>query len=94
MTTSRDNKSSRRVVIRAGLAIVAAAASGAFVEEARAQQKIPQKLVQYIEQSKKPTQLCSNCVNWVAPNACKIVAGEINPNGWCVSWAPAPKTAS
>ena len=31
---------------------------------------------------------CDKCVNWVAPNACKIVEGQINPKGWCVAYAP------
>ena len=80
--------------MRAGLAIVAGAASAAVASDARAQQKVAQKLVQYVEQSKKSAQFCNNCVSWVAPNNCKIVVGEINPAGWCVSWGPAPKTAS
>jgi hypothetical protein len=32
--------------------------------------------------------MCSGCVNFVAPNACKVVKGVINPNGWCVAYAP------
>jgi hypothetical protein len=27
-------------------------------------------------------------VNFVAPNACKVVSGTILPNGWCVAYAP------
>jgi hypothetical protein len=27
-------------------------------------------------------------VNFVAPNACKVVKGVISPNGWCVAFAP------
>lgn len=26
---------------------------------------------------------CELCVNWQAPNACKLVAGPISPSGWC-----------
>jgi hypothetical protein len=26
---------------------------------------------------------CEACVNWQAPNACKVVAGPISPTGWC-----------
>jgi hypothetical protein len=90
-----ENKASRRVVLQAGLALaVGAAGAATLAGNAKAQQKIAQKLVQYIPQTKKPAQQCSNCVNWVAPNACKIVEGEISPTGWCVSWAPAPKSAS
>jgi len=44
-------------------------------------------LVQY-QQTPKDGQQCSLCVNWQPPNACKVVAGTINPNGWCVAFAP------
>ena len=33
-------------------------------------------------------QHCSVCANFVAPNSCKVVAGKIDPNGWCVAFAP------
>ena len=32
--------------------------------------------------------MCSTCVNFEAPTACKIVAGSISPNGWCIVYAP------
>ncbi len=92
MTKPTNAPAQRRAVLQAGLAIVAGVA--ALPRRAQAQVKVAQKLVQYIPQSKKPTQLCSNCANFVVPNACKIVEGEIAPNGWCVSWSPAPKSAS
>ncbi len=80
-----ENKS-RREMLRTGLMAAAGVtlASGA----ARAQdEKIAQELVQYQEGPKEGAK-CSGCVNWVDPNACKIVAGQINPNGWCVAYAP------
>lgn len=32
---------------------------------------------------------CSNCVQFVAPNSCKIFPGdtEVSPKGYCVAWA-------
>ena len=96
MTKPTDPPASRRAVLQAGLqaGLATAAGAAALSRRAQAQPKIEQKLVQYIPQSKKPTQHCSNCVNFVAPHSCKIVEGEIAPNGWCVSWSPAPKSAS
>ena len=80
-----SNKS-RRTVIRTGLGLVAAGA--AAITSARAQdQKIAQALVQYQEMPKDGAE-CDKCVNWVAPNACKIVEGQINPKGWCVAYGP------
>jgi hypothetical protein len=77
---------SRRNALRAGLALVAGAgaASTAF---AQATEKVAQNLVQY-QQTPKDGQKCSLCVNWQPPNACKVVAGTINPDGWCVAFAP------
>ena len=36
----------------------------------------------------KDGQECDKCAQWVDPNACKIVAGTINPKGYCVAFAP------
>jgi hypothetical protein len=37
---------------------------------------------------------CANCVQFIPPaagqqlGACQIVAGPINPNGWCMAFTP------
>lgn len=81
----QDNKS-RRTLLRTGLAI--AAGTTLAVNAARAQdEKIAQELVQYQNQPKDGQQ-CNKCAQWVAPNACKIVAGVIQPQGYCVAFAP------
>ena len=33
--------------------------------------------------SPKGAARCELCVNWQAPNACKLVSGAISPTGWC-----------
>jgi len=74
-------------MLQAGLAIVAGAT---IAEKATAQeqaQKIDPKLVMY-QQQPKDGQHCAICVQFQPPNACKIVAGEISPNGWCAAFAP------
>ena len=81
----QDNKS-RRFVLRTGLAIAAGTTLAAGA--ARAQdEKIAQELVQYQNQPKDGQQ-CSKCAQWINPNACKIVAGVIQPQGYCVAYAP------
>ncbi len=79
------NGTSRRDMLRIGVMIVAgvAVASGARAED----EKIAQELVQY-QNMPKDGQKCNMCAQWVEPNACKIVAGNINPNGYCVAYAP------
>lgn len=79
-------KTSRRSMLRNG--VMLAVAGLAVAGEARAQdEKIAQSLVQYQTMPKDGAK-CSGCVNYVVPNACKIVAGSINPDGWCVAYAP------
>ncbi|MGD0109109.1 MAG: hypothetical protein ABSC06_39050 [Rhodopila sp.] len=83
MTTRYDDTATRRQIMRAGLAAV-----GSVVAiTARAQDKIAQAQVQY-QPTPKDGNKCSTCVNFEAPAACKIVAGTISPEGWCVAFAP------
>jgi len=79
------NGSSRRDMLRTGMMIATGVAAASV---ARAQdEKIAQELVQYQDQPKEG-QKCNICAQWVEPNACKIVAGKISPNGYCVAYAP------
>ena len=96
MTKRDGSRTSRRSFLQSGATVVAGISIAGVAGEhlAHAQQKMAQKLVQYVIESKKPNQMCSNCVNFISPNACKIVEGEIHPGGWCVAWAPAVKKPS
>jgi hypothetical protein len=82
-----NDTATRRTVLRTGLAVVGGVAAAAAATTARAQDKIAQAQVQYQTTPKDGNQ-CNKCVNWEAPNACKIVAGTIVPTGWCVAFAP------
>jgi hypothetical protein len=31
---------------------------------------------------------CKKCLWWKDPNGCKVVEGEISPQGWCAIWVP------
>jgi len=90
MTEIFKNDPSRRGVLRAGLMIVAGGAAAVAATAARADDndsKVDQSVVQY-QTSPKDGAQCSGCVNFVAPNACKVVKGTISPSGWCVAFAP------
>jgi hypothetical protein len=80
---------SRRGILRAGLMIIAGgaavAASAAHADDSDS--KVDQSVVQY-QTMPKDGAMCSGCVNFVAPAACKVVKGTISPNGWCVAYAP------
>ena len=80
-----DKRNSLRSIACAGLGVLAAGATGT---RARAQDaKAAKDAVQY-QDAPKDGQECDKCVNWVAPNACKIVEGQINPKGYCIAFAP------
>lgn len=85
MTTRSDK--TRRQVLHSGLAVAGGIAAVGVSAQAQAQEKIAQNQVQY-QETPKDGNKCDMCVNWQPPNACKIVAGTINPNGWCVAFAP------
>jgi hypothetical protein len=90
VSVPQDNKT-RRGVLRAGLAavggVIAAGGARAAMGSQLAQDKIAPAQVQY-QTTPKDGQQCDKCVNWVAPNACKIVSGTIAPQGWCIAFAP------
>lgn len=49
--------------------------------------KASQASVQYQTQP-KGEQKCSGCINFIADsNTCKLVDGQISPDGWCILWA-------
>lgn len=49
--------------------------------------KVPQASVQY-QTKPKGEQMCSTCMNFIAESkTCKLVEGNISPQGWCTLWA-------
>jgi len=51
--------------------------------------KVSQAQAQYKGQP-KGDQKCGNCVNFIAgSNTCKVVEGQVSPNGWCMFWVKA-----
>ena len=76
------NRISRRVVITGTVLAVGAAATGAAATRASAQQKISQTNAKY-QDHPNGKQQCDGCIQFQAPNACKIVEGNIDPKGWC-----------
>lgn len=88
MSIRDGDRKTRRTILRGGLAAIGGvAAVAAHAQERLAQDKLAQKAVQY-QTTPKDGQMCSICVNFQPPNACKIVEGTINPNGWCIAFGP------
>jgi hypothetical protein len=80
---------SRRGILQAGAVLLGGTGLMGVAAPALAQdaQKLAHDAVQY-QETPKDGQMCSICVNFVAPAACKIVQSPINPNGWCVAFGP------
>jgi hypothetical protein len=77
--------SRRQLIGRMTLAIGLAGVVGAGLAPRRAlaaPAKLPPNEIGY-QASPKGNARCELCVNWQAPNACKVVAGSISPSGWC-----------
>jgi hypothetical protein len=77
--------SRRQLIGRMTLVIGLAGAVGAGLAPRRAlaaPAKLPPNEIGY-QASPKGNARCELCVNWQAPNGCKVVAGSISPSGWC-----------
>jgi hypothetical protein len=50
-----------------------------------AEAKMAPSAVKY-QDTPKDGKRCDGCNLFVTPNACKSVAGDISPSGWCALW--------
>jgi High potential iron-sulfur protein len=83
---AQSSAPTRRTVLLGGVACTAgAAALLGHVTDAKAA-KVSKASVGY-QDSPKGDQQCSNCAQFVPPNACNFVEGDISPSGWCQIWA-------
>ena len=79
---SKPARLSRRTVLIAAVGagpLLALTATGAKAA------KLAQSAVKY-QPTPKDGKRCDSCNLFVAPNACKSVAGDISPSGWCALW--------
>jgi len=74
---------SRRALMRVGMASLVASLTVA-VSKARAA-KFAQKAVFY-RPHPSLGQKCGNCRLFYRPHGCRLVAGPVSANGWCVIW--------
>jgi len=76
----------RRGLFRAVFTGLAAVMTAATTLPAQAQQKMTKQEAEY-QDSPKDIRMCATCTLFEPPHACKVVDGEINPNGWCKAFA-------
>jgi hypothetical protein len=50
--------------------------------------KLDRELAKYQDAPGPGGHHCANCMNFVAPNHCLVLNGEISPGGHCLSYAP------
>jgi hypothetical protein len=84
--TSRVDSISRRRVLLRGVACTAGGVALLSPLTAAKAAKVSKASVAY-QTSPKGDQQCSNCAQFVPPNACNFVDGDISPSGWCQLWA-------
>ncbi len=94
-TTDSINES-RRTLIRNGVTIAAVgavAATGLLKSApARAQSKASQAVAMY-QPTPHGADRCDNCIHFIPGNTpeaagtCKVVEGDVAPEGWCVMYA-------
>jgi hypothetical protein len=53
---------------------------------ARGAEKMSKQGAQY-EDAPRGIAMCATCSLFVEPRACKVVEGDISPNGWCKAYA-------
>lgn len=80
---------SKRKFMRLTLAGVAGAALGPWQSRAQSVGKMSKAQAQY-QDTPKGIQMCATCSLFDEPHhACKVVEGDISPDGWCKAYAMA-----
>ena len=75
---------SRRIVLFSATAVFAMP----FGRTACAEEKASKQQAGY-QDSPNGIASCATCTLFVAPHACKVVDGTVNPDGWCKLYAMA-----
>jgi hypothetical protein len=50
--------------------------------------KLSKQQAEY-QDNPKGIEMCATCTLFVAPRSCKVVEGDVSPNGWCKSYSMA-----
>jgi hypothetical protein len=77
-----DANAPRRRLLGGALAVFASALTRSTNSRARAQQKMSKQEAEY-QDSPKDIRMCATCTLFEPPKSCKVVEGDVSPNGWC-----------
>jgi hypothetical protein len=76
------SRASRRLVL-----LAASAALGLpFRSKARGAERMSKEQAQY-QDTPRGIAMCATCSLFVEPRSCKVVEGDVSPNGWCEAYA-------
>jgi hypothetical protein len=81
-----DKPTTRRVALKTGLTMLAAATAVAGTARAQSAKADPTTVAYQTKPSNG--QQCSTCVQFIAPSGCQVVSGTIAPTGWCELYSP------
>ena len=56
------------------------------VAPAKARGKMSKQEAEY-QESPKDIRMCATCTLFEPPKSCKVVEGDVSPNGWCKAFA-------
>jgi hypothetical protein len=85
-----DSRLSRRSLLKSVVVVTGAACAGLITRrEALAQGKASKEAMKY-QDHPNGDKKCSECMQFVAPNSCKVVEGTISPNGYCIAFVKKP----
>jgi hypothetical protein len=91
---SGTKRISRRTALRTGMTILAGSlTTTAAVADDPDAGKMAKTVVQYRYHHGPHDNHCEICANFQPPDACKLVAGKIDPNGYCTAFAAKKKAA-
>jgi hypothetical protein len=76
----------RRRFLRGAVAVFASALTRGAISRAQGQQKMSKQEAEY-QDSPKDIRMCATCTLFEPPRSCKVVEGDVSPNGWCKAFA-------
>jgi hypothetical protein len=76
----------RRAVVRGAITGLAVGLTSATIFPARARDKMSKQEAEY-QNSPKDIRMCATCTLFEPPKSCKVVDGDVSPNGWCKAFA-------
>ncbi|HKJ10396.1 MAG TPA: high-potential iron-sulfur protein [Gammaproteobacteria bacterium] len=93
MDDSRDNKITRRSLLKSAALLAGVSAVPGVLLSPEAQAAKASKAAMQYRTHPNGKHECSNCMHFIpgsSPSAngkCTVVAGSISPHGWCIAYA-------